>query len=157
MTIVGGYLVENRGGEQIGALNLGISTKTDGSYTRGAYSMFEYAVPAGVDGPLPHVHHREDESFLLLDGHLEVTVGETTYEMAHGDYLLLPRDVVHTFRNPFEAEARVISVVSPAGLESYYKALAEMPPGPIDLSLVKEIMKGYGIELLLPPTAAVPA
>ena len=150
MTIIGGYLVENRGGEQIGALGLGISQKTDGSSTRGAYSMFEYAVPAGVNGPPPHVHHREDESFLLLDGHLEVTVGQITYEMSHGDYLLLPRDVLHTFRNPFETEARVISVVSPAGLESYYRALSEMPPGPIDIGLVTEIMKDYGIELLAP-------
>lgn len=154
MTIIGGYLIENRGGEQIGALGLGISAKTDGSHTRGAYSMFEYAVPAGVNGPPPHVHHREDESFLLLDGHLEVTVGETTYEMTHGDYLLLPRDVMHTFRNPSGNEARVISVVSPAGLENYYRALAEMPPGPIQLPLVKEIMKHYGIELLAPPVLA---
>ena len=50
-----------------------------------------------------------------------------------GDYLYLPRDVVHTFRNTFDEEARVISVVSPAGLEGYYQALADLPPGPKDI------------------------
>ena len=37
---------------------------------------------------------------------------------------------MHTFRNPYDEEARVISVVSPAGLEGYYQALADLPPGP---------------------------
>ena len=40
---------------------------------------------------------------------------------------------MHTFRNPYDEESRIISVVSPAGLEGYYQALAEMPPGPKDI------------------------
>jgi len=59
--------------------------------------------------------------------------------------------VVHAFRNPYEQESRVISVVSPAGLERYYQALADMPPGPKDISLMKKIMADFGIELQLPP------
>ncbi|MDH6215506.1 hypothetical protein [Streptomyces pseudovenezuelae] len=45
----------------------------------------------------------------------------------------------------------MISVVSPAGLERYYQALADMPPGPKDISLMKKIMADFGIELQLPP------
>jgi len=59
--------------------------------------------------------------------------------------------VVHTFRNTYEEEARVISVVSPAGLEGYYQALAELPPGPKDLNQMKQIMADFGLELQLPP------
>jgi hypothetical protein len=47
----------------------------------------------------------------------------------------------------------VISVVSPAGLERYYEALAELPPGPKDITLIKAIMADFGIELQLPPGA----
>jgi hypothetical protein len=50
----------------------------------------------------------------------------------------------------------VISVVSPAGLERYYQALAEMPPGPKDISLLKKIMADFGIEMQLPPEVAQP-
>jgi hypothetical protein len=48
-------------------------------------------------------------------------------------------------------EARVISVVSPAGLEAYYQALGELPPGPKDPSVIKPIMAEFGIQMQLPP------
>ncbi len=57
---------------------------------------------------------------------------------------------MHTFRNTYHEEARVISVVSPAGLEGYYQALADMPPGPRDVSKMKQIMADFGIMLQLP-------
>jgi hypothetical protein len=44
----------------------------------------------------------------------------------------------------------VISVVSPAGLEEYYQALADLPPGPKDISVMKGIMAEFGIQLRLP-------
>jgi hypothetical protein len=59
--------------------------------------------------------------------------------------------VIHTFRNPYDTEARVVSVVSPAGLEAYYQALGELPPGPKDINAIKAIMAEFGIELQLPP------
>ncbi|HEX2806479.1 MAG TPA: cupin domain-containing protein [Kineosporiaceae bacterium] len=150
MTLGGGYMLPSRAGKQVGAIGLGITTKTDGSSTRGAYSLFEYAVPGGTSGPPPHIHTREDESFICLAGRLKVMLAGEPFVLAHGDYLLLPRDVVHTFENPFEEEARVISVVSPAGLERYYQALSELPPGPRDISKMQAIMADFGIELQLP-------
>lgn len=154
MSLGGGYMLPSREGRQIPAIGLGITAKATGESTRAAYSLFEYAVPAGVDGPPPHVHTREDESFVCLAGRLEVMLGGETFVLGHGDYLLLPRDVVHTFRNPFDEEARVISVVSPAGLERYYEALAQLPPGKPDLTAIRAIMAEFGLELRLP--AATP-
>ena len=151
MTLGGGYMLPSRDGHAIAAIGLGITLKTDGASTRDAYSLFEYTIPAGVDGPPPHLHTREDESFICLAGRLDVQLGDENFVLEHGDYLYLPRDVVHAFRNPYGEESRVISVVSPAGLEKYYQALADMPPGPKDISLMKKIMGEFGIELQLPP------
>jgi mannose-6-phosphate isomerase-like protein (cupin superfamily) len=150
MSLGGGYMLPTRGGQVIGAIGVGITKKTDGESTHDAYSLFEYAVPGGVSGPPPHVHTREDESFICIAGGLQVELGGETFDMTHGDYLFLPREVVHTFRNPHEEEARVISVVSPAGLENYYLALSTLPPGVKDITLIKEIMADFGIELRLP-------
>ncbi len=80
------------------------------------------------------MHTREDESFICLAGKLDVHLGGEDFVLGTGDYLYLPRDVIHTFRNPYDEEARVISVVSPAGLEGYYQALADLPPGPKDIA-----------------------
>jgi mannose-6-phosphate isomerase-like protein (cupin superfamily) len=151
VSLGGGYMLASRDGRQIPAIGLGITMKTDGKSTHDAYSMFEYAIPAETSGPPPHIHTREDESFLCIAGRLDVMLGGQDFVLEHGDYLFLPRNVVHTFRNTSNAEARVASVVSPAGLEAYYQALADLPPGPKDIGVMKGIMADFGIELQLPP------
>lgn len=151
MTLGGGYLLPSREGPKIAAIGLGITLKADGKSTHDAYSLFEYAIPPETDGPPPHVHTREDESFICLTGRLDVHLGGEDFTMEYGDYMFLPRDVVHAFRNPYKNESRVISVVSPAGLEQYYQALADMPPGPKDIGVLKGIMADFGIELRVPP------
>jgi mannose-6-phosphate isomerase-like protein (cupin superfamily) len=150
MSLGGGYKLPSREGTQIPAIGLGITMKTNGESTRDAYSLFEYTIPPVTSGPPPHLHTREDESFICLTGRLDVMLGGQEFVLEQGDYLYLPRNVVHTFRNSYQEEARVISVVSPAGLEGYYKALGELPPGPKDLSVIEPIMKEFGIEPQLP-------
>jgi mannose-6-phosphate isomerase-like protein (cupin superfamily) len=151
VTLGGGYMLHSREGHGIAAIGLDITMKADGTSTRDAYSLFEYAIPPETDGPPPHVHTREDESFICLSGRLDVHLGGEDFVLRFGDYLFLPRNVVHAFRNPYAEKARVISVVSPAGLERYYQALADLPPGPKDLDVMKGIMADFGIELRLPP------
>src|SRR5512139_4096295 len=142
-------MLPSRDGTQIPAIGLGITMKTDGKSTHDAYSLFEYAIPPETSGPPPHIHTREDESFICLAGRLNVMLGGQDFVLEQGDYLFLPRNVVHTFRNTYSDEARVISVVSPAGLEAYYQALGELPPGPKDVSVIKPIMEEFGIQLQL--------
>jgi mannose-6-phosphate isomerase-like protein (cupin superfamily) len=154
MTIGLGYLLPSREGHQIAAIGLGITMKASGASTRDAYSLFEYSIPARTDGPPAHIHTREDESFICLAGKLDVFLGGEDYTIGPGDYLYLPRDVVHTFRNTYAEESRVISVVSPAGLEGYYQALADMPPGPKDIGKIRQVMADFGIELQSPPPPA---
>ena len=151
MTLGGGYMLPSREGYQIAASGLGITMKTNGKSTHDAYALFEYSVPPRTDGPPAHIHTREDESFICLAGKLDVQLGGEDFTLGVGDYLYLPRDVVHTFRNTYDEESRVISVVSPAGLERYYQALADMPPGPKDIGKIKQIMADFGIMLRLPP------
>lgn len=55
------------------------------------------------------------------------------------------------FHNPFDEETRVVAVVSPPGLENYYQALSELPPGPRDMKLVAEIMVQHGLSLQKKP------
>jgi mannose-6-phosphate isomerase-like protein (cupin superfamily) len=151
VSLGGGYMLSSRKGRQIPAIGLGITMKTNGDSTRGAYSLFEYAVPPATNGPPAHLHTREDESFICLAGRMDVELGGQHFTLEPGDYLFLPRDVVHTFRNPYDEETRVISVVSPSGLEDYYQALADLPPGPKDISMIKPVMEQFGIQLQLPP------
>lgn len=54
--------------------------------------------PDGVSGE-GHSHSNQEQAFYILEGAIEVTVGEETYEAGPGDCVLLPRNVFHKHRN----------------------------------------------------------
>ena len=57
----------------------------------------EYEV-GGTSGE-GHTHGNQEQTFYILEGQMEVTVGEETYQLGAGDSVLLPRDVFHKHRN----------------------------------------------------------
>ena len=61
--------------------------------------MFELSLGSGK-GVARHTHTREEESYYVLAGELEVKVGETTFVLKAGDSLLAPRNIPHELRNP---------------------------------------------------------
>jgi mannose-6-phosphate isomerase-like protein (cupin superfamily) len=133
-------------GTNLGAIGLGIHARLTGADTNGAYSLFEYVVPPGLGGPPTHIHSREDELFTCVQGRVEVELDGQRHVLGQGDSLLMPRGVPHVFRNPFDEETRIIAVVSPPGLENYYRELSELPPGR-DMKLVAQVMTRYGLSL----------
>lgn len=90
-----------------------------GKDTGGAFFLAEVSVPPG-GGPAPHIHHREDESFHVLEGTLTIRVGETTITASAGDFVFLPRGIAHSFKNSCDAPAKALVLVTPAGLENYF-------------------------------------
>jgi mannose-6-phosphate isomerase-like protein (cupin superfamily) len=71
------HLTEGEG-EMLWVADELMTLKATGEDTGGAYSLTDSVVPPG-GGPPPHVHHREDEAFWVLEGELEVMVGESTF------------------------------------------------------------------------------
>jgi mannose-6-phosphate isomerase-like protein (cupin superfamily) len=64
--------------------------KITAAQTGGLLSMLEITEPPDVDGP-PHVHHREDEAFWILDGDATFEGGDATIEAHAGPAPLLDR------------------------------------------------------------------
>ena len=69
-----------------------------GGETGGAYALTDSTVPPGGEAP-PHVHRREDEAFWVLEGEIEVTVGDDTLTASRDSFVRLPRDVPHSYVN----------------------------------------------------------
>jgi mannose-6-phosphate isomerase-like protein (cupin superfamily) len=81
-----------------------------------------YAV--GDMGPDPHVHHDHVDSFFVLEGQLEWRVGPDLepHTGGAGTFVSVPRDVLHTFRNPGPSEARFLNLHAPGcGFERYLR------------------------------------
>ena len=57
--------------------------------TGGAFSLMEEWLPRGAEPP-PHVHRREHEAFLVLDGTLTVRVGEERFAAEAGAFVFCP-------------------------------------------------------------------
>jgi quercetin dioxygenase-like cupin family protein len=95
-----------------------------GAQTNGVYFIMEAIIPSG-GGPPPHIHHREEESFYLLDGTLDMTLGEKTIKATTGDFVQIPRGTVHAFRNAGSTTARMLIFFSPAGMDKYFQEVLE--------------------------------
>jgi quercetin dioxygenase-like cupin family protein len=95
-----------------------------GAQSDGAYFIMEALVPP-EGGPPPHIHHREQESFYVLDGVLEIRMGETVVQAATGDFVHIPCGLVHCFRNTGTSTARLLLIFSPGGIERFFEETLE--------------------------------
>ena len=100
-----------------------IVVKASGDSTGGSMSVFE-EVPPLVDTPL-HVHEHEDELFLPLEGEHVFQVGDLEVRAGPGDAVFAPRGVPHSQRRVVPGAGRVLIVVTPGGLEGFFRELAE--------------------------------
>ncbi|HEU0138512.1 MAG TPA: quercetin 2,3-dioxygenase [Bryobacteraceae bacterium] len=128
-----------------------------GAETGGTFFMAEVSVVPG-GGPPPHVHSREDESFYVQQGTLAVQVGDKALNASAGDFVHMPRGVVHSFKNAGREIARLLMVATPAGLENYFAetffpAADVADVAQIGQAVIARAMKNapkFGLELLLP-------
>ena len=60
--------------------------------------------------------HRGEEAGLLLEGELELALGDKTFRLKTGDSFSFPSNIPHTFRNPGDKEAVVVWANTPISL-----------------------------------------
>ena len=128
----------------------------DGDGSSGAFCLIEMTQPAGDMSPL-HVHHRDDETFYVLEGTLSVFAGDEHIVLEAGQAYVAPRGVPHTYRA--ETDVRSLLVGTPAGFEQFVRAAGApaealtLPPAdrPVDPEALARTAAEYGIEILGPP------
>lgn len=64
-------------------------------------------------GSMGPMQHEGDEVGYVLEGRLELSIGDTTYELAPGDAFSFPSNMPHTYRNPGNDVTRVIWINTP--------------------------------------------
>ena len=85
-------------------------------------SVLEFEVKPG-GGVQPHYHKGHSDSFYVLEGELEIHVGDEVVSAVAGMYALAPPGVVHFFRNVSAAPARVLNFHTPGGFAEYRREL----------------------------------
>lgn len=121
--------------------------KLTGQHTRGKFTLIEQHNSPGVAIPA-HIHEHEDEVFQVLEGVVEMRIGDTKTELSAGDLIFCPRGVPHAWKVIGEVKARAMLSIFPSGLEAMFEALAELPPGPPDFARVSAICARYGVHFV---------
>ncbi len=147
------------GGRSIWLLGMLATFKAVSEETGGEYSLYELTVPPQL-GALPHIHYAQTEAFYVLDGEVEFLKGEHTVRAGVGEFVFIPRGVVHSFKNVGQEPARFLGIDTPGGLaEKLLTGLGEpakaetlppLPEGPPDVERIAQIVSKYDTEMVLP-------
>ena len=129
----------------------------DGDATGGRFALIDLTLPRGAAPPM-HLHP-QDETFYVLDGELTVFVGEERRTCRAGTVVFAPGQSPHGWRVESDT-ARMLILSTPAGIEAYFRALAEpaewpwlQPPsdGPrVSPERIAEIEREHGVVRLGP-------
>ena len=60
-----------------------------------------------------HVHHEDDEAWVVLEGTLGFQIGDEIVTAPAGSAVLVPKGTPHSYWNAGEVEARYVLVMSP--------------------------------------------
>ena len=131
-----------------------IAIKLTAEQTQGHAGMWEWDAPRGAATPL-HVHRREDEEFVVLEGTARFLVADRRIDAGAGDVVLLPLGVPHAYVITSE-RARVLGMVTPGGHERFFVEVGAPADGPRvepDRAAMAAVGSRLGVEILGPPPA----
>jgi len=100
-------------------------------------------------GPARHLHHEQDEWFMILEGEFLFEVGDESRRLGPGDSLFAPRRVPHVWAYVGDGRGRILVAFTPAGkMEAFFRIVTHadaMPP------LDPALWAAHGMQLLGPP------
>ena len=89
-----------------------------GDESNGRFCVIDMYIPPG-GGPPPHRHDFE-ETFIVLEGELEVTFRGKKSSVRAGDTVNIPSNAPHQFHNASSEPGRLLCICSPAGQEKFF-------------------------------------
>ena len=110
-------------------------------------AVAEATTAPGFAGMAPHLHERHVDALFVLEGTYALRVGDEHFELVRGSFAAMLPGQIHASANPGSEEARVLSMLAPAGLEQYLREVAaSTPPGePPDPEKMAAIATRYDV------------
>ena len=118
-----------------------------GAETGGTYSLTDFRLaPPPAPGPPPHVHEDADEAVYVLEGEVEMGIGDQKLVGSAGAMMLVPRGTLHSLTNVGASPARFLVILSPPGYEGFWREMAALRRqlgGPPDPGTVLALQRKY--------------
>lgn len=120
----------------------------------GAMSIVESVTQPGY-GPPRHVHHAEDETFLILSGDCAFWLAGETHLRGPGEAFFVPRGTEHTFRVLGSRPGRHLTILTPGGFEGFFAEMAARALRiPEDMPAIAEAAARFHLTFTGPPLEA---
>ena len=114
--------------------------------TGGAFALMEDTNAPGFGIPI-HYHTREDETFVILEGEVRFTVGHEVILARVGDTVFAPRMIQHSWFVVGERPAKMLTLITPGGLERMFEELSALGCPP-DMAEVQRICATHGVHFV---------
>lgn len=117
--------------------------------TGDVFSVVELVTQPG-EGVKVHVHDNEDELVYVIEGEIEVTLGDQKMTAISGILALLPRGIPHGFTNTGSKPSRVLDVILPGNFDNYFVELHNLydSDGNATEDKLNDLAERYGIRYL---------
>ncbi len=138
-----------------------VTVRVSEAHGQDSLSVLEHRAPQGDSPPL-HVHHSEDEVFVILEGEFRMMVDGKVHPLGPGAILIAPKGLPHTFQIDSPAGGRFLTITAKGDFERFVRAMArpaerpELPefvrePSAEAVRLLTATAARYGIEFVGPP------
>jgi quercetin dioxygenase-like cupin family protein len=101
--------------------------KLSAADTDGRFSFLDELWRPGMAVP-PHFHKRHAETFFVISGQVEWTVGGETRTLGAGDLVYIPPDTVHTVKVVGDRDVQSLMLYEPGGYEYHSRREAAYTP-----------------------------
>jgi quercetin dioxygenase-like cupin family protein len=141
-------------GRVLNVFGVRVEVLLTGQETGGAYSAYQVITQPG-QGPVVHLHSRDDEAFYVIRGEFEVLIGDETKTVREGGFVFLPRRLPHAFRNIGDGEGRLMGIATPAGHDEFFADVDALGERAFtDMNAALEVCRKHGIEIVPPKSDA---
>ena len=88
--------------------------------TQGQYALLDWTVGPQA-GSVGHQHEKFEETFYLLEGELDIEVGNEAQRVGPGALVRIPAGIRHAYANPHASPVRMLVTLVPGGMEECFE------------------------------------
>ena len=138
-------LVRTAATDAVQVMDIRIGFLADADDTLDAMGLVEYTAPPGFAGPPAHFHEHTWDAYYVLEGELDLTIGDDRLHLRTGDAAAAHPGTVHGFANgSATTPTRFLDIHAPGGFERYFREVAAaFAAGQRDPDVLAEITSRY--------------